>query len=87
MPTVCSVNGADTSTTNGYTAADVLAAMTDRLHNDIDTERKVVRNEGGTTTAQAWAWPTPPRSSLQERLEVAELADSRVTRHQLPAAR
>jgi 2-oxo-4-hydroxy-4-carboxy-5-ureidoimidazoline decarboxylase len=30
---------------NGYTAADVHAAMTDRLHNDIDTERKVVRNE------------------------------------------
>jgi hypothetical protein len=85
MPTVCSVNGADTSTTIGYTAADVLAAMTDRLHNDIDTERKVVRNEGGRTTAEAW--PTPPRSSLPERLEVAELADSRVTRHQLPAAR
>jgi 2-oxo-4-hydroxy-4-carboxy-5-ureidoimidazoline decarboxylase len=30
---------------NGYTAHDVLAAVTDRLHNDIDTERKVVRNE------------------------------------------
>lgn len=30
---------------NGYTAQDVLATMTDRLHNDIDTERKVVRNE------------------------------------------
>jgi 2-oxo-4-hydroxy-4-carboxy-5-ureidoimidazoline decarboxylase len=30
---------------NGYTAPDVLATMTDRLLNDIDTERKVVRNE------------------------------------------
>ena len=29
----------------GYTAQDVLAAMTDRTLNDIDTERKVVRNE------------------------------------------
>jgi OHCU decarboxylase len=30
---------------NGYTALDTLAAMADRLLNDIDTERKVVRNE------------------------------------------
>jgi 2-oxo-4-hydroxy-4-carboxy-5-ureidoimidazoline decarboxylase len=30
---------------NGYAAQDVLAAMTDRMLNDIDTERKVVRNE------------------------------------------
>ncbi|HEX2263680.1 MAG TPA: 2-oxo-4-hydroxy-4-carboxy-5-ureidoimidazoline decarboxylase, partial [Pseudonocardiaceae bacterium] len=30
---------------NGYGAQDVLATMTDRLHNDIETERKVVRNE------------------------------------------
>ena len=30
---------------NGYTAQDVLAAMTDRLLNDVDTERKIVRNE------------------------------------------
>jgi 2-oxo-4-hydroxy-4-carboxy-5-ureidoimidazoline decarboxylase len=30
---------------NGYGAQDVLATMTDRLLNDIDTERKVVRNE------------------------------------------
>jgi 2-oxo-4-hydroxy-4-carboxy-5-ureidoimidazoline decarboxylase len=30
---------------NGYTAHDVLAAMSDRLHNDGDTERKIVRNE------------------------------------------
>ena len=30
---------------NGYGAQDVLAAMTDRLHNDCETERKVVRNE------------------------------------------
>jgi 2-oxo-4-hydroxy-4-carboxy-5-ureidoimidazoline decarboxylase len=30
---------------NGYTAQDVLAAMSDRLHNDADTERKIVRNE------------------------------------------
>ncbi len=30
---------------NGYSADDVLAAMTDRLHNDRDTERKIVRNE------------------------------------------
>ncbi len=30
---------------NGYTAQDVLAAMSDRLHNDVETERKVVRNE------------------------------------------
>jgi 2-oxo-4-hydroxy-4-carboxy--5-ureidoimidazoline (OHCU) decarboxylase len=29
----------------GYPADDVLATMTDRMHNDIDTERKVVRNE------------------------------------------
>ena len=30
---------------NGYSAEDVLATMTDRLHNDVETERKVVRNE------------------------------------------
>jgi OHCU decarboxylase len=30
---------------NGYTAQDVLATMADRLHNDVETERKVVRNE------------------------------------------
>jgi OHCU decarboxylase len=31
--------------TNGYCAQDVLATMTDRLLNDVETERKVVRNE------------------------------------------
>ncbi|BBZ64087.1 2-oxo-4-hydroxy-4-carboxy-5-ureidoimidazoline decarboxylase [Mycolicibacterium monacense] len=30
---------------NGYCAQDVLAALTDRLLNDYETERKVVRNE------------------------------------------
>ena len=30
---------------NGYSAEDVLAAMTDRLLNDPETERKIVRNE------------------------------------------
>ena len=30
---------------NGYSADDVLATMTDRLMNDVETERKVVRNE------------------------------------------
>jgi 2-oxo-4-hydroxy-4-carboxy-5-ureidoimidazoline decarboxylase len=30
---------------NGYGAQDVLAAITDRLLNDFQTERKVVRNE------------------------------------------
>jgi 2-oxo-4-hydroxy-4-carboxy-5-ureidoimidazoline decarboxylase len=30
---------------NGNAAHDVLATMTDRMHNNIDTERKVVRNE------------------------------------------
>jgi OHCU decarboxylase len=30
---------------NGYTAQDVLATMADRLHNDLETERKIVRNE------------------------------------------
>jgi OHCU decarboxylase len=30
---------------NGYSAQDVLATITDRLHNDLETERKVVRNE------------------------------------------
>lgn len=30
---------------NGYRADDVLAALADRLHNDYETERKVVRNE------------------------------------------
>jgi OHCU decarboxylase len=29
----------------GLNASDVLAAITDRLHNDAETERKVVRNE------------------------------------------
>lgn len=29
----------------GLTASDVLEAMTDRLHHDAETERKVVRNE------------------------------------------
>lgn len=32
---------------NGYTAQDVLATMADRLHNDAETERKIVRNELG----------------------------------------
>ena len=32
---------------NGYCAQDVLATMTDRLLNDFETERKVVRNELG----------------------------------------
>jgi len=30
---------------NGYAAQDVLATMNDRLLNDFETERKVVRNE------------------------------------------
>jgi 2-oxo-4-hydroxy-4-carboxy-5-ureidoimidazoline decarboxylase len=30
---------------NGYCAQDVLAGLTDRMHNDLETERKVVRNE------------------------------------------
>lgn len=30
---------------NGYTAQDVLSTMSDRLHNDVETERKIVRNE------------------------------------------
>ena len=30
---------------NGYSADDVLATLADRLHNDHETERKVVRNE------------------------------------------
>ncbi|WP_041783453.1 2-oxo-4-hydroxy-4-carboxy-5-ureidoimidazoline decarboxylase [Mycolicibacterium chubuense] len=30
---------------NGYRADDVLATMRDRLHNDYETERKIVRNE------------------------------------------
>ena len=30
---------------NGYDADDVLTALRDRLHNDHETERKVVRNE------------------------------------------
>jgi OHCU decarboxylase len=30
---------------NGCCAQDMLAAVSDRMHNDVDTERKVVRNE------------------------------------------
>lgn len=30
---------------NGYRAQDVLVALTDRIHNDVETERKIVRNE------------------------------------------
>jgi 2-oxo-4-hydroxy-4-carboxy-5-ureidoimidazoline decarboxylase len=30
---------------NGFGAQDVLATINDRLHNDFETERKVVRNE------------------------------------------
>lgn len=30
---------------NGFDADDVMAAMRDRMHNDYETERKVVRNE------------------------------------------
>jgi OHCU decarboxylase len=30
---------------NGFSAQDVLAAAADRMHNDVETERKVVRNE------------------------------------------
>jgi OHCU decarboxylase len=30
---------------NGFSAHDVLAAAADRMHNDVETERKVVRNE------------------------------------------
>lgn len=29
----------------GFRAEDVLATVTDRMHNDVDTERKIVRNE------------------------------------------
>jgi 2-oxo-4-hydroxy-4-carboxy-5-ureidoimidazoline decarboxylase len=29
----------------GASVSDVIAAMTDRLHNDLETERKIVRNE------------------------------------------
>jgi OHCU decarboxylase len=30
---------------NGHCASDVTASVSDRMHNDLDTERKVVRNE------------------------------------------
>jgi 2-oxo-4-hydroxy-4-carboxy--5-ureidoimidazoline (OHCU) decarboxylase len=30
---------------NGFRAQDVLTAAADRMHNDVETERKVVRNE------------------------------------------
>jgi OHCU decarboxylase len=30
---------------NGFTARDVLTTVADRMHNDVETERKVVRNE------------------------------------------
>jgi OHCU decarboxylase len=30
---------------SGQSAQDVLAAMADRMHNDVETERKVMRNE------------------------------------------
>ena len=30
---------------NGFSAQDVLATAADRMHNDVETERKVVRNE------------------------------------------
>ncbi|HEX9834431.1 MAG TPA: 2-oxo-4-hydroxy-4-carboxy-5-ureidoimidazoline decarboxylase [Mycobacterium sp.] len=30
---------------NGYTAQDVFATISDRRHNDAETERKIVRNE------------------------------------------
>ncbi|WP_326544928.1 2-oxo-4-hydroxy-4-carboxy-5-ureidoimidazoline decarboxylase [Mycolicibacterium sp. ND9-15] len=30
---------------NGYDAEQLLATITDRMHNDVETERKVVRNE------------------------------------------
>jgi 2-oxo-4-hydroxy-4-carboxy--5-ureidoimidazoline (OHCU) decarboxylase len=30
---------------NGCCAQDVLAAVSERMHNDVETERKVVRNE------------------------------------------
>ncbi len=30
---------------DGYSAADVLATITDRCMNDVETERKIVRNE------------------------------------------
>ena len=30
---------------NGFSAQDVLVTAADRMHNDIETERKVVRNE------------------------------------------
>ena len=29
----------------GLTAADVLGTVSDRMHNDVETERKVIRNE------------------------------------------
>ena len=38
---VTHVGGADAD----YTAATVIAAIGDRMHNDYETERKVVRNE------------------------------------------
>ena len=32
---------------NGYCAQDVLAAVTDRMHNDVETERKVRPQRAG----------------------------------------
>jgi 2-oxo-4-hydroxy-4-carboxy--5-ureidoimidazoline (OHCU) decarboxylase len=29
----------------GQTVADVLGTVSDRMHNDVETERKVIRNE------------------------------------------
>ena len=52
---------------NGYCADDVLAAMTDRLHNDHDTERKVVRNELARINR------TPTRADARSRRRLRQL--------------
>ena len=47
---------------NGYTAHDVLAAMTDRMLNDFETERKVVRTSWPGSTAPGWSACSDPKA-------------------------
>ena len=51
----------------GLDAADVLAAIADRMHNDVETERKVVRNELAKINR------TPPGAHARARGRLPEL--------------
>ncbi len=59
---------------NGYNAEQVLATMTDRLHNDADTERKIVRNELARINRTRLERMLGPRGRLRQLVTARRLA-------------